>query len=344
MDERLILYGRGTAANGYAGALTAPVITAASCSASLAPGAKSTIPAGTYVVWAAADAGDLLGTTGAAMHQGPTSAAASVTVVANGCIQVTITTDVTGALGYNMYAASVGGGSGYYTGRTGYSTGYITSFPHSGPSCVAGGGGTGADASAVATNFDGLLTNCAASGGYTTRLNTTFSTSNPGSEFQAIFGQLYENVKADPETLWMNGWDRAQLSNALISNAANAAYRITITTDQQGNAKSGVVCTSLLNEVTGSEVNIRVHPFLPQGNALVRQEILPLPQSNVSETSYMAMVQDMMILQWPVIQTTYDNSSYQIGALINVAPTFQAVVSGIQGVGIGTTPNSYGDA
>ena len=50
-----------------------------------------------------------------------------------------------------------------------------------------------------------------------------------------------------------------------------------------------------------------VHPFMPQGNALVRQETLPIPQSNVAETSYFALAQDMMILQWPAIQLTYDS-------------------------------------
>ena len=142
----------------------------------------------------------------------------------------------------------------------------------------------------------------------------------------------------------MNGFDRAQLSNALISNAANAAYRVMITTDVQGNVKAGTVVTSLLNETTGSEVNIMVHPFMPQGVSLVRQETLPIPQSNVSETSYFAMVQDMMILQWPAIQLTYDSSSFQVGTLCNIASPWQATVSGIAGTGIGVMPPSYGDA
>ena len=59
-----MLYGRGTTGNGYAGALGhAGPFTAASASVT------GSLSAGTYAVVVAADAGDLLGTTGA-FHQG----------------------------------------------------------------------------------------------------------------------------------------------------------------------------------------------------------------------------------------------------------------------------------
>lgn len=93
-----------------------------------------------------------------------------------------------------------------------------------------------------------------------------------------------------------------------------------------------------------SEINIMVYPFMPQGASLVRQETLPIPQTNVAETSYFAMVQDLMILNWPSIQMTYDSSSFQVSALINIAPAWQAVLAGIQGIGIGTVPPGLGDA
>src|ERR1035437_1137333 len=107
LDERLMIYGRGTTGNGYTGALGTPAFTVASVSASIAPGGKSTIPSGSTVwVCVAADAGDLLGTNGTTMHQGPSSLSASVADV-NGtpgqqAVQVNITGDVPGALGYNI--------------------------------------------------------------------------------------------------------------------------------------------------------------------------------------------------------------------------------------------------
>ena len=285
LDERLMIYGRGTTGNGYAGALGTPAsVTLAAVSASVAPGGKSTLGSTTSWVVGAADAGDLLGTTGTTMHEGPSTAAASVATSAGQAIQVTVGSDVAGALGYNFYVASVAGGPFYYAGRTGYNVGYITSQPTSGPVTTSGAG----DASAVATNYDGLLTNTAASGGYTTRLNAPFSTTAPGAEF--------------------------------------------------------LVAQSLLNEVTGTEIPLTVHPWFPQGNALIRQKTLPIPDSNVSETSVMVLPQDYVAVQWPVTQFTYDASTFEIGTFCHYAPTWNGLIQGIQGVGIGTTPPSYGDA
>ena len=346
LDERLMIYGRGTTGNGYAGTLgVAPTFTLAAVSASVAPGGVSSLgtSASVFVV-VAADAGDLLGTTGTAMHQGPASTVATSVGTSTGltAVQVTITNDSsqTGALGYNLYAASVNGGPYYYAGRTGYNVGYITSQPSAGPTITVGA----ADQSAVATNYDGLLTNVAASGGYVTRLNAALSTTNPGAEFQTAFGSLYESVKADPEEVWMNGFDRLQLSNAILNSANVNAYRVFIQNDAMGQVKAGTVVQSLMNEVTGSEIPITVHPWFPQGNSLIRQKTLPIPDSNVSETSVMVLPQDYVAVQWPVVQFTYDASTFEIGTFCHYAPAWNGIIQGIQGVGIGVKPPSYGDA
>jgi hypothetical protein len=345
LDERLMIYGRGTTGNGYAGALASvSSFSVASVNASVAPGGSSTLGAGTAWVVVAPDAGDLLGvgTPYGTMHQGPATAAASVTVGAGSAIQVTVaaSADVAGALGYNLYVGSVSGGPFYYAGRTGYNVGYITSQPTSGPVVTP----SQADASAIGTNYDGLLTNTAASGGYTTRLNAPFSTTNPGAEYQVAFGSLYESVKSDPQEIWMNGFDRLQLSNAIINNAANSAYRVYIPNENIGGVKAGAVVQALMNEVTGSEIPITVHPWFPQGNSLIRQKNLPIPDSNVSETSVMVLPQDYVAVQWPVTQFTYDASTFEIGTFCHYAPTWNGLIQGIQGVGIGVKPPSFGDS
>ena len=302
LDERLMLYGRGTTGGGYVGALGTPGnVTLSAVSASVAPTSPTTNTtslAGTSWVVVAADAGDLLGTNGQAMHQGPATTAgnaASVTVSAGQAVKVTIGTDVTGALGYNLYVASVQAGPFVYAGRTGYNVGYITAQPLSGPEVASGG----ADQSAIATNFDGLLTNVAASGGYVNRINSALSTTNPGAEFQTLFASLYEAVKADPDTVLLNGFDRMQLSNAVLNNAANSAYRVYITDGvAQGGVAVGAVVTSMLNQVTGTSIPLTVHPWLPQGNALVRSTTLPIPDSNVAETSVMVLPQDYVNVRY----------------------------------------------
>lgn len=46
---------------------------------------------------------------------------------------------------------------------------------------------------------------------------------------------------------------------------------------------------------------------------MIRSLTLPIPDSNVSQTSVMAMVQDYVAVQWPVQQFTYDASTLEIG-------------------------------
>ena len=341
LDERLMIYGRGTTGNGYAGALAAPSVSLSGVSASLSPSGTSSFAAGSPWVIVAADAGDLLGTTGTTMHQGPATTAASVSLTAGQAIQVSVVTDSPGALGYNLFVGSVSTGPFYYAGRTGYATGYITSQPTSGPVATSGQ----ADQSAVGTNYDGLLTNVAASGGYVKRLNAALSVLNPGAEFQNAFGSLYESVKSDPEEIWLNGFDRLQLSNAIVNNSSNSsAYRVFVPNSDMGGVKAGVVVQSLLNEVTGSEIPITVHPWFPQGNALIRQKTLPIPDSNVAETSVMVLPQDYVAVQWPVTQFTYDASTFEIGTFCHYAPAWNGLIQGIQGVGIGQTPPSFSDS
>ncbi len=341
MEERYILYGRGTVANGYQGPLGTPAnVTLAAVSASITPNGVSTLTSGSPWVIVSADAGDILGTNGTTMHQGPCTAAASVAITTGQSIQVTIGTDVPGALGYNLYVASVQAGPYYYAGRTGYNVGYIGSQPSSGPTTTSGA----ADQSAVSTNFDGMLTNLAASAGYVKRLNAPFSTTSPGAEYQTAFASLYESTKSDPDEVWLNGFDRLQLSNALFTNAANSAYRVFIDDANLGAVKVGAVVSTIMNEVTGNAVAVNVHPWMPAGNSIIRSINLPLPDANISETFAMALPQDYAMINWAPQQFTWDSSTITIGTLCSYAPSYSGLLQGIASTGIGQVPPSYSDS
>ena len=328
MEERLMLYGRGSQ-SGYAGALGTPSsVTASAVAASVNPAGTSFASAASVYYLVAADAGDLLGTTGA-YHQGPatTLGSASVVVASGQAAQITIGTDVPGALGYNLFAASTAAGPFFYAGRTGSNVGYISSFSSSGASIASGA----ADTSTSSTNFDGLLTNTAASGGYVSRLNSTWSTTTPGTELQACFSSLFDSVKADPDEAWFNGHDRNQLANALLSGNSVNNYGVRIVEPTNSNGVTiGAIVQGIVNQITGKEVDFNVHPWLPQGNCLVRSRTLPVPDSNVTDTSVMAMVQDYAAIQWPTTQFTYDASTIEIGTMAHYAPGWNGIIQGIK--------------
>jgi hypothetical protein len=333
MEERMILYGRGTVANGYVGPLTAPAsVTVQACSASLTTTGSSTLAAGNVFVLVAADAGDLMSVAGV-MHQGPTSTiagSASVTVTAGQAVQVNIVTDVVGALGYNLYAASVVGGPYYYAGRTGYNVGYVVSQPSSGATTTSGAG----DQSANATNYDGICTGLAVNGGYVKRLNASWSVTSPGGELQTAFASMYDATKSSPDEIIVGGFDRVGLSNALLNSPTTSAYRVVIGSADQAGVKVGAVVQSVLNETTGKEVSLVVNPWLPAGNCIIRSKTIPVPNSNISETFVMACVQDYSCVDWVPTQFTWDASTIVISTLCSYAPTYSGMIQGIQSVGV----------
>ena len=153
--------------------------------------------------------------------------------------------------------------------------------------------------------------------------------SNPGSEFQTVFYNLYNNVKADPDEILLNGADRKQLSDT-IKNGSTANYRLNLTQTESGDYVGGAVIGALHNEVTGKMVNLTVHPWLPQGVAPVLSYTLPIPDTEVSDVWAAVNVQDYMGIQWPVTQFSYDFSTYYRGTFFCYAPAWNGVVSGIQ--------------
>ena len=331
MEERMMLMARGTA-SGYAGALTAPTFTLAS---PVASGSQTALAAATYFVNVTSDAGisangfgeSILGTE------------ASTAVASGDVLTIAVATAITGALGYNIYVGTTTGaanlkyqgtlkGTGTFTiqgaGTAGL-TGNNAAFTTTG----AAASRASADTSAFATGYDGILpTVLGANSGHNNAINSTFSTANPGSEFQTVFANLYSNVKADPDMVLLNGNDRKQLSDA-IKSGSTANYRLVINDPGEGGTTYGSIVTGLQNEVTGKAVDLLVHPWLNSGVAPVLSFTLPIPDTEVSDVWANFMVQDYMGIQWPVTQFAYEFSTYFRGTFFCTAPAWNGAVSGI---------------
>jgi hypothetical protein len=322
LEERMLLMGRGTG-SGFLGALAAP--TGVTLTARSATGSEVGISGITTNVYAkvTSDAGDF--------GQSVLSSAGNVAATNGQVIDVTFTLPA-GALGARVYvstgASDPGDASRWYAGRTGYNTFTIQgALPTSGTAAST----VTADTTAYANGYDGILPICTgASSGYVNRLNAALSTANPGSEFQTAFAALYDAVKADPDRILMNGSDRKQLSDALKNGAANNGYRINLTQNELTGVTLGDVVTSLVNEVTGKTVNVEVHPWMPQGNAPIISDTLPIPDSEVSDVWSVFNVQDLMGVDWTPTQFSYESSSYWFGTFVCYGPGFNGAVTGIK--------------
>lgn len=330
MEERMMLMGRGTA-TGYSGALAAPTFTAAATNTGTG---QVDLAATTYYVNVTADAG--ISSTG--FGESILGTEATVVVGAGKVLTVTISAPVVGALGYNVYVGTATGAANLkYQGKTTslvftlqgaastQTTGNTAPFKTTG----AAASRATADTSAYATGYDGILaTLLGANSGYNNYIGSTFSTSNPGAEFQTVFSRLYDSVKADPDEILLNGLDRKQLSDA-IKSGSTANYRLTIDKPGEDGVTYGSVVTGIQNETTGKAVNLSVHPWLPQGVAPVLSYTLPIPDTEVSDVWANFMVQDYMGIQWPVTQFAYEFSTYFRGTFFCTAPAWNGIVSGI---------------
>ena len=330
MEERMLLFARGTA-SGYSGALSAPATV--TLTSPVATGSQTALAAATYYVYVTANAG----ISGSGFGESVVSTVQS-TAVASGDVLAISWTAVTGAVGYNIYVGTTTGTANCTfqgvaqgtsaviqgataTGLTGNNFAYSTS--------GAAASRANSDTSAYATGYDGILpTVLGANTGYNNAINSTFSTSNPGVEYQTVFYNLYNNVKADPDEILINGADRKQLSDS-IKNGSTANYRLNLTQNEAGDYVGGATIGALYNEITGKMVPLTVHPWLQQGVSPVLSYTLPIPDTEVSDVWSVINVQDYMGIQWPVVQFSYDFSTYFRGTFFCYAPAWNGAVSGI---------------
>ena len=330
MEERMMLMARGTA-SGYSGALSAPATV--TLSSPVAATGQTALAAATYYVYVTANAG----ISSSGFGESIVSTVQS-TAVASGDVLGISWTPVTGAIGYNIYVGTTTGtanctfqGTAQGTSAViqGAGTVGLTGNNFALTTTGAAASRANADTSAYATGYDGILpTVLGSSSGYNNTINSTFSTSNPGVEYQTVFYNLYNNVKADPDEILINGADRKQLSDS-IKNGSTANYRLNLTQTEAGDYVGGATIGGLYNEITGKMVPLTVHPWLPQGVSPVLSYTLPIPDTEVSDVWANYMVQDYMGIQWPVTQFSYDFSTYFRGTFFCSAPAWNGAVSGI---------------
>ena len=316
-EERNFLYGRGSDA-GMTGATAAPTFTVA------ASGTGATIPAATYYV-------KVTSMTGPGQESLPGNEANTGALTLGQNIVITLTGAApAGVVAYGVYVGTA-------TNTETFQGYFVPNGAAITLNAYATGGATVpvADGSASAGAFDGILSAAVDPNrsGYINRLNGALSTSNPGVEFQNAFKSLFGSVLADPDAIVTTAGVRVELSDTIKNNGSGngGGYRIEISQDQVGGIKLGSIVTQITNEATGKVVDIIVHPYMPVGAAVVWSKTLPFPDSGVSNTIEFAAVDgaDTLLLEWPVIQMTYDLSTYTLGSLLHYAPAWQGAILGI---------------
>ena len=194
---------------------------------------------------------------------------------------------------------------------------------------VAAAPSTSADnGSFNANGYDGYVSTLTSSAsGYVKSLNGSLSTSEPGAEFQDAFASLFNNVIGDPDVIITTAAIRRSLAKAFQNGSANG-YRLNYSVGSDG-ATVGSVIDAVQNESTGKMLDVIAHPYLAPGTALIHSKTLPFPDSGVAETVQVVNVQDMIVVEWPQIQMSWDLSTYQYGNIAFRAPAWSAAVTNI---------------
>lgn len=311
-EERAILYGRGPTSNGYSGEVAAPTVTVT------AGGTGGTIPAGNYHVCVAAK-------TGFGASQ-PSVTGSAVAVTLGQKLTVTVTGHPAGSLGtYDVYVTAAGGAAPTAKFQTSFvgSTVELDAVTTTGATVPSG------NTSVQTLGYDGYLTvQSGPDSGYFKMLDAELSEANPGVEIQDALLSLYTSVKADPDHIWVDGGTAKKLGD-LLKEASSSSYRLQLNGDGHGHFL-GAVVTGIENQVTRKMLPFNVHPWMPAGNALIRSETLPVPDSHVSATAEVISVQEYMSVDWPVVQFTYDQSTYWYGTMVHYAPAWSGLISGIK--------------
>jgi hypothetical protein len=267
------------------------------------------------------------------------SAATTIAFTAGNVIDVTVANAFsTGAHGFRAYASTAAGADPGDASRfrviwnagpaqgLDYSGGNVITISGTFPASGDTSSNHTADTSGAATDFDGLMTQTANNGGVSTRLNGNLTLDAINKQ---LFFPLFQNFGGDPDEAFVNALESIRITD-LVLGAAGTPYRVAVSADNPGDIIGGYRVSRLMNKVTGKLVDVTVHRYMEQGNLLAVAWSVPFPAEGITVPWKLRMVQDMLEVDWPVIQMSYDVSTYAFGVLVPHAPVFSGVLQGIQ--------------
>jgi hypothetical protein len=220
---------------------------------------------------------------------------------------------VKGAMFYKIYTTTGASAGTYYLNANNVGGQYFTlqgALPVSGASPPSVDSGT--SSSNDQEGLFSVLSGNSASGGsavypanwqagyFSQTVGDTLKTSVLNTAFQALWDGTgagvgtYGAYRADPAEIIAEGGDVARLSNDIVQTGANTNYRLFVEQSEVPGVRLGAAVSEFQNPVTRSVVRVVVHPWLPQGSALLMSYTMPFAWSNVSNVVEFVAVQDYL--------------------------------------------------
>ena len=232
-----------------------------------------------------------------------------------------------GAVDYNVYiGASSGVANAKYYGTYTAPTALIESVPSTARP-------NGADKTANALDYDGLVALCAVSGaGYYKDLagaTLTGDSTTGVAELDDAFLSFWNSYKVSPDVIWVNATQKKKIDTIVLGSAA-PIVRIE---GQAGdlNFTGTLAVKSVMNRYLGVEVPVKVHPFLPAGTMLmVGNNLGPYyPNARIANNVVKMLGWDYRKIDFALAKRAQEMGIDFRGALLNYAPFAMGVIQSV---------------
>jgi hypothetical protein len=268
-------------------------------------------------------------------------------------IDVTIPASA-GALGYAIYVGTgtaAPGRAGFFRFQTNTLSGFVGSikFTLQGAVPVTGANPPAADTGTGSANRQESLISVLSGRAYNAGLgpypgpgsspavNAGYYNPSTGTLFnvatlQNALQQMFNGATgyfANPSEIITSANDATVLAQSIL-NQTVASYQLRVQQSEVAGVAAGVAVANVVNPVTRSMPEILVHPYLPQGNAILMSYTLPQTQNNLGNVVENVMVQDYAQIGWPVIDPTFRQSILRYGTFWFAAPQYCGLLQGLQ--------------
>ncbi|AFK87712.1 hypothetical protein Tsac_2859 [Thermoanaerobacterium phage THSA-485A] len=227
------------------------------------------------------------------------------------------------ALSFNIYVGTSASGPFYLAASTNGAAVTINAVPNSGqtPPTTDNSGNTNA--------FNGIFAYLFAqgSGAQITKLGGELTSLSP---IDSLLESLFDNSAADPSDMYVNSYESKTITK-LVLGQGSTPYFLTI--DNQNAATANYRVARYVNPITGTEVKINVHKYMPQGNILVLSHNLPewYVGSDIEAPFQMNLVQDYTEIDYPPTAASprWISEIRCFGALQGYIPSVHGAIVGI---------------
>jgi hypothetical protein len=160
------------------------------------------------------------------------------------------------------------------------------------------------------------------------KLTSSGSGSGGILEFDNAIQSFVTNYRLVPTDIWISFADQKAIKSLILQGNTNAAVFF------QGNdneVKAGARVKTYTNPIGYGtpDLNLRVHPFLPQGTVLFTTSKVPYALSNVSQIMKMNMRRDYFSILWPLRSRKYEYGVYADGVLQHYFPASMGMIQNI---------------